>query len=80
MLAGLTVAFLRLVRGVVRDGSAQGIGWIKALDGMFRRRAGKGMAGKGTAGRPRDPQEPKGRPTPRRADAERTRRERLRGA
>jgi lysylphosphatidylglycerol synthetase-like protein (DUF2156 family) len=74
MLAGLTLAFLRGVRGVVRDGSAQGIVWIRALGGALRRRAGKG-----TPDRPRGPQERKGRPTPRRADAERARRERLRG-
>jgi hypothetical protein len=73
VLVGLTLAVFRGVRDVVRDGSAQGVAWIKALGGVRRRRAGKQVPD-----RQRGPQEPKGRPTPRRADAERTRRKRLR--
>ncbi|GAA2404344.1 hypothetical protein GCM10010191_10090 [Actinomadura vinacea] len=76
-IAGLTLAFVRIVRrlaravrGVLRDGTDQGVIWVKALRG-----SGGGAA---SEGRRRDPQEPKGRPTRRRADAERARRERSR--
>ncbi|MBC6458088.1 hypothetical protein [Actinomadura sp. HBU206391] len=91
-VAGLTLWFVRLaralsrtVREVIRDGTAQGVIWIKALGGVRRRGSGRRSSnGPRRAGRPasdgrrRDPREPKGRPTPRRTDAERARRRRLR--
>lgn len=67
-LAGMALAVVRTVWSAVRDGSAQVVDWTRALHGRWRRpRTGR-----------RGPQDPKGRPTPRRADAERLRRERLR--
>ncbi|GAA4096791.1 MULTISPECIES: hypothetical protein [Actinomadura] len=82
--AGLTLAFVRLVRalpgavwGVISDGTAQGVIWIRTLGGARRRRAVR-VGRRRPDGPRRDPREPKGRPTPRRADAERARRTRLR--
>jgi hypothetical protein len=69
---GFVLGVVRFVHGVARDGSAQGLTWIRA----FRNRRGAG--GRAAADRPRDSRESKGRPTPRRADAERARRKRLR--
>lgn len=71
LVAGLVAALVRTVRGLLRDGSAQGIAWITALRAAVRRRRAAGRAPERRA-----PHEPKGRPTPRRADAERARRAR----
>lgn len=73
MLAGLGLAIFRTVRSVTRDGCAQGVLWFKALVRVWRTRVLKRPV---QAVRPK--QKAKGRPTPRRADAERARRERLR--
>jgi hypothetical protein len=73
LLAGLVAALVRTVRDLVRDGSAQGGEWIAALWAAVRRRR---AAGRSPERRVRGG--PKGRPTPRRADAERLRRARLR--
>ncbi|MGI5416814.1 hypothetical protein [Actinomadura luteofluorescens] len=70
-LGGLLV---REVRDVVRDGSEQGVIWFRALRNIRGRRAGAREDG----GSARGAQDAKGRPTPRRADAERARRKRLR--
>ncbi|GAA3973847.1 hypothetical protein GCM10023085_65440 [Actinomadura viridis] len=72
-LAGMTLGIYRAVRGVLRDASDQGADGVRALRDGLRRRTGRG-----TPARRHDPRAPKGRPTPRRADAERARRERLR--
>ncbi|WP_433477227.1 hypothetical protein ACQPZP_09335 [Spirillospora sp. CA-142024] len=81
MVAGFALGFWRLVRKlareirlVIRDGSEQGVIWFKALRNIRRRRAGAEKADETARG----PQDPKGRPTPRRADAEKARRKRLR--
>ncbi|MCO6009154.1 hypothetical protein NE236_29710 [Actinoallomurus purpureus] len=84
MVAGLLLAVMRGTRDLVSDGTAQGVTWVKALSGTLRRRFGgpspdRARGSKESGGR-RHPQQPKGRPTPRRADAERTRRKRSRGA
>ncbi|OLT35458.1 hypothetical protein BJF79_32385 [Actinomadura sp. CNU-125] len=71
----LTRRSARTIRDVVRDGASQGFVWARALSACRSRRAA-GRTPDGTARR--DPREPKGRPTPRRADAERARRNRLR--
>ena len=65
IVAGLVLAIFRTAWSVLRDGSTQGIAWIAALRKRLRRP---------------EPPRPgsKGRPTPRRAEAERARRERLR--
>jgi hypothetical protein len=79
MIAGMALTIWRLVRrlgrevrDVLRDGSEQGVIWFRALKGLRGRRGGKGD------GAARGAQDAKGRPTPRRADAERARRKRLR--
>ncbi|MGW3769133.1 hypothetical protein [Actinomadura verrucosospora] len=81
MIAGMALAVWRLVRrlarevrDVVRDGSEQGVAWFRALKNVRKRRAGAREAG----GEARGAQDAKGRPTPRRADAEQARRKRLR--
>jgi hypothetical protein len=73
-LAGISVALYRKVRGVLGDASEQGRDGLKALGRLRRGRSEQAPDGS------RHPQEPKGRPTPRRADAQRERRERLRGS
>ncbi|NDU77720.1 hypothetical protein GWI34_34685 [Actinomadura sp. DSM 109109] len=84
MVAGMVLAVWRFarravrwsareVRDVARDGSEQGVIWFRALRNLRGRRAA-GRAGE----KPRGSQDSKGRPTPRRADAERARRKRLR--
>lgn len=70
MLIGLSLALFRMVRNVVGDAVAQCLVWIK----MLARRGTDRQA----PGRRRHPHEPKGRPTPRRAEAEQARRQRLR--
>lgn len=91
-LAGLVLAFLRFVRSVPRvvrdvagDGTAQGLDWIRAIraagsgpSGWWASARQRRSRGRESQGRPRHPSEPKGRPTPRRAEAERARRKRLR--
>ncbi|GGQ22503.1 hypothetical protein BKA00_007086 [Actinomadura coerulea] len=81
MIAGMALTVWRLVRrlarevrAVVRDGAEQGVIWFRALKNIRGRRAGAREAG----GEARGAQDSKGRPTPRRADAERARRKRLR--
>ncbi|GGT76458.1 hypothetical protein [Actinomadura citrea] len=85
MIAGMALTIWRLawrsvgwlareVRDVIRDGSEQGVIWFRALKNIRRRRAGAREAG----GAARGAQDAKGRPTPRRADAEQARRKRLR--
>ncbi|WP_141578171.1 hypothetical protein [Actinomadura sp. WMMA1423] len=81
MIAGLALTIWRLVRrlgrevrDVIRDGSEQGVIWFRALKD-FRGRRGGPRTGDGA---PRGARDAKGRPTPRRADAERARRKRLR--
>lgn len=70
----LLKALARGVRDVVRDGSMQGVAWAKALKRVWRRRVTRRAPDE----KERGPQDPKGRPTRRRADAERARRGRLR--
>lgn len=70
-LAGISLGLYRGVRGVLRDVSELGAEGLRAL-----RRPRRGRTGRAGGG-PRHPGEPKGRPTPRRADAERARRKRL---
>lgn len=67
--AGLFLMLLRLVRGLVRGGATQIMTWTRTVKGVRHRDAGRR-----TRPAPRGPQDPKGRPTPRRADAERARR------
>ncbi|MEU4822708.1 hypothetical protein AB0H37_12625 [Actinomadura sp. NPDC023710] len=85
MIAGMALTIWRLawrsvgwlareVRDVIRDGSEQGVIWFRALKNIRRRRAGAREAGDAARGA----QDAKGRPTPRRADAEQARRKRLR--
>ncbi|SNR51055.1 hypothetical protein [Actinomadura mexicana] len=81
MIAGVALTFWRLarrlareVRDVIRDGAEQGVIWFRALKNIRGRRAGAREAD----GAARGSQDSKGRPTPRRADAERARRKRLR--
>ncbi|MEV5709698.1 hypothetical protein [Actinoallomurus sp. NPDC052274] len=78
LIAGLVLALVRGTRDLARDGTSQSLTWIRALRDRFGKRSARGA--KASGGRSRDPQQPKGRPTPRRADAERTRRARARGA
>lgn len=73
MLAGVGLAIFRTGKAVIRDGSSQFVVWFKALAGVWQTRVMKLQV---QAVRPK--QKAKGRPTPRRADAERARRERLR--
>ncbi|MGI8330904.1 hypothetical protein ACRYCC_13140 [Actinomadura scrupuli] len=73
MLAGLALATFRAVGNVLRDSSEQSVVWIRAAVAAWRRRAGRRAPSV-----PRGPQDPKGRPTPRRADAQRARRDRPR--
>jgi hypothetical protein len=89
-LAGLVLALLRFVRSLPRavrdvagDGTAQGLDWIRAIratgpSGWWASARRRRSRDQGSKGRPRHPGEPKGRPTPRRAEAERARRKRLR--
>lgn len=81
MIAGMSLTIWRLLRraargvgDVLRDGAEQGVIWFRALKNVRRRRAGAREDG----GEARGAQDAKGRPTPRRADAERERRKRLR--
>jgi hypothetical protein len=85
MIAGMALTIWRLawrsvgwlareVRDVIRDGSEQGVIWFRALKNIRRRRSGAREAGDAARGA----QDAKGRPTPRRADAEQARRKRLR--
>lgn len=75
-LAGISVTLYRGGRGVLADASEQGLHGLRALGRNLHRRL-RGRSGRAPDG-PRHPQAPKGRPTPRRADARRERRERLR--
>ncbi|GAA1832444.1 hypothetical protein [Actinomadura chokoriensis] len=70
-LAGITLGLYRGLRGVLRDVCELGAEGLRTLRRPRRRHAGRAGGG------PRHPGEPKGRPTPRRADAERARRKRL---
>lgn len=70
LFIGLALAAYRGVRGVLRDAGRQGADGVRKLR---ERRSPRTVTTR------RDPREPKGRPTPRRADAEAARRERLRG-
>ncbi|MGI5204038.1 hypothetical protein ACQEU6_20970 [Spirillospora sp. CA-108201] len=85
MIAGMALTIWRIVRrvgrwlgrevlDVVRDGSEQSVIWFRALRNIRRRRGG----GREDGGAERGPRDAKGRPTPRRADAEAARRKRLR--
>lgn len=85
MIAGVALTVWRLarrlvrglareVRDVIRDGAEQGVIWFRALKNIRGRRAGARGADEAARGS----QDSKGRPTPRRADAERARRKRLR--
>ncbi|WP_433183118.1 hypothetical protein [Actinoallomurus sp. CA-150999] len=81
IIAGLVLAVVRGSRDLARDGTSQSLVWIKALRRRLDRRSPeRARRTRASGGGPRDPRQPKGRPTPRRADAERMRRERARGA
>ncbi|TDC44457.1 hypothetical protein E1281_33900 [Actinomadura sp. KC345] len=80
-LAGMSLLFWRLVRAlargvrdVVRDGTLQGVSWARALKRVVKHRSFR----RTEDGTERGPQDKKGRPTPRRADAEQARRDRNR--
>jgi hypothetical protein len=75
-LAGVFVALYRGFRGVLDDASEQSHDGLRALGRLLHRRL-RGRSGRAPTG-PRHSQESKGRPTPRRADTRRERRERLR--
>ncbi|MEV3922896.1 hypothetical protein [Actinomadura coerulea] len=81
MIAGMSLTVWRFLRraargvgDVLRDGAEQGVIWFRALKNIRGRRAAAREAG----GEARGAQDAKGRPTPRRADAERARRKLLR--
>lgn len=80
MLAGFVLGTFRTARIVIRDGSAQCADWLKALGGALPHRSSmrRHRTREPVATRRRGSQDSKGRPTPRRADAERARRRRLR--
>ncbi|GAA2252162.1 hypothetical protein GCM10010402_04140 [Actinomadura luteofluorescens] len=89
MIAGMALTIWRLVRragrwlgrevrDVVRDGSEQSVIWFRALRNIRRRGARPRGGGRDDGGAERGPRDAKGRPTPRRAEAEAARRKRLR--
>jgi hypothetical protein len=71
--AGLFLMVFRGARSTVRGGAAATVRWARRLKTVRRHGAGRPAP-------PRGPQDPKGRPTPKRADAERARRRRLRAS
>lgn len=73
LVIGLVLMAYRGVRNVLRDAGRQGVEGVRKLRDERRSRTAAPAPPKR-----RDPREPKGRPTPRRADAEAARRKRVR--